>query len=363
MATMAPQRARTQRFILLPAQGVRASSGSPANRVLLETFNQSMSGTAGAEIDGNSVVVVDSVHEDGPKLIEADDAAVAAINESPVPVRLVPEVIYPRPDLVPLVPLVLPSLPNGSGPAGPVDTLMVCVDSVTRVPLKGATVVAFTDFANRLGAKGRTDANGEVTLRLNGPNIERRYVYPPPNYWGSFGTDLPTGLTQQVTLTPVNLGYVDVVRHYYGASKFTPGTGVTVGIIDTGCGPHADLNLLGGRSTVTGSFSDDWADVDIHGTHVAGLVGASGGLRGVAPKVQLRAYRVFPKDDGASNYAILKAMIFAADDHCDIINLSLGGGPFDAIVAESVLDAKNQGMLVIIAAGGWCRRGRAPPPG
>jgi len=85
------------------------------------------------------------------------------------------------------------------------------------------------------------------------------------------------------------------------------------------------------------------------------LIGARGlaanGIRGIAPGVDLRAYRVFGTGGGASNYAILKAMIFAAEDKCDIINLSLGGGPANEIVEESILDARNHGMLVVIAAG------------
>src|SRR5262249_38715225 len=124
----------------------------------------------------------------------------------------------------------------------------------------------------------------------------------------------------------------------------------------TGCGPHADLNIVGARNTVTGELASETRDGGHHGTHVAGLVGARGvavnGIRGVAPGVNLRSYRVFGAGaNGASNYAILKAMIFAAMDQCDIINLSLGGGPANDIVKEAIEDAANQGMLVIIAAG------------
>jgi subtilisin len=76
-------------------------------------------------------------------------------------------------------------------------------------------------------------------------------------------------------------------------------------------------------------------------------------LRGVAPGARIRAYRVFGAGGGgATNYAILKAMIFAASDKCDIVNLSLGGhGPHDPIVEEAVRDARNQGMLVVVATG------------
>jgi subtilisin len=72
----------------------------------------------------------------------------------------------------------------------------------------------------------------------------------------------------------------------------------------------------------------------------------------MAPSVPIHAFRVFPAGDGgATNYSIMKAMIIAAQSSCDIINLSLGGGPFDDIVNEAISDARNQGMLVIVAAG------------
>ncbi len=116
---------------------------------------------------------------------------------------------------------------------------------------------------------------------------------------------------------------------------------------------HPDLNLVDGSNTVTGENASDHGHTGSdHGTHVAGLVGANGGLRGVAPGLALFSYRVFGRGaDGASYYAILKAMILAARDQCDIINMSLGGAESDPITEEAVTDARNQGILVIAAAG------------
>ncbi|WP_313915155.1 S8 family serine peptidase, partial [Tahibacter sp.] len=124
----------------------------------------------------------------------------------------------------------------------------------------------------------------------------------------------------------------------------------------TGVGPHRDLALHGqqpqGCCTVTGLPSGRFADESGHGTHVAGVIGGNGALKSLAPGVTLRAYRVFGEAaSGATNYAILKAMMQAARDGCDIINLSIGGGPPDPGVAEAIQDARNHGMLVIIAAG------------
>ena len=70
------------------------------------------------------------------------------------------------------------------------------------------------------------------------------------------------------------------------------------------------------------------------------------------------ALRVFGQNaSSATNYSILKALIFAANAGCDIVNLSLGGGPYDNIVEEAINDPRDQGILVICATG---NDGRGP---
>ena len=217
--------------------------------------------------------------------------------------------------------------------------------------------VAFTNFSLRQGAQGLTDPNGEARLNLNAAVIERLYVYAPAGYWGAYRADVAVNSPIVLDLTPVDLAYQDCLRFYYGASRFDDQVAVKVGIVDSGVGPHGDLNLdtASSRNTVTGEPSGDFHDGGSHGTHVAGIVGSGGtppgGLRGMAPGVELVSFRVFPVHGGASNYAILKAMIYAADAQCDIVNLSLGGGPPDPIVREAIDDARDQGMLVVAAAG------------
>ena len=187
--------------------------------------------------------------------------------------------------------------------------------------------------------------------------------FPPPGYWGVYRSNVPATPSPIVLpLEPADLTYPDAVRHYYGATRIRSDAGVRVAVLDTGVGPHTGLNIVQGVNTVTGEPAADSADTTGHGTHVAGLIGASGmpptGLNGLAPGVEIIAYRVFGSDpdQGATNYAILKAMILAAAADCHILNLSLGGGPWDQIVEEAIDDAREQGMLVIVAAGNDGRR-------
>ncbi len=352
-----------QQFIVLPSRGVRALSG-PAHEALVSLYlAPSELKSAALGLPNASLSVVDSIQENGAKLVEMDAESAAAVNLSAQPIRALPLVEYPRPDLRPqLQALAAPAVPPGAAPAAsPTVVVVSCVDGTTGAPIADADVIAFTNFVQRAGDRGRTDAAGQVRLTLSGSAIDRLYVYAPDGYWGGYRQSVPAA-NISIPLEPVNLGFVDLVRHHYGASRFVPAAKVRVGILDTGGGPHQDLNFSGGRCTVTGDLDADWKDYGIHGTHVAGLVGASGGLRGVAPGVDLRAYRVFPRGTGgATNYAILKALISAANDGCDIVNLSLGGGPFDEIVEEAIEDACNQGMLPIIAAGNDGRKAVSYP--
>ncbi|HEX8624157.1 MAG TPA: S8 family serine peptidase [Allosphingosinicella sp.] len=335
-----------QQFIILPSSGLTADSGQ-GREMLLEMAAASHGADPRITLAGmGDVRILDVVQETGAKLVETDEATAAAINQSAVPIRALPLVEYPKPRIFPHAEVRA----LGAG-AGATAMVVSCRDGSTGGPVAGATVIGFTDFANNFGDRAVTDAQGQATLMLAGNSVERLYVYPPANYWGAYRAGLPVA-NLSIDLEPVDLAYVDCVRHYYGATRFDPAVGVTVGVLDSGCGPHPDLNLMAGCATVTGESAQDWSDYDIHGTHVSGLIGASGGLRGMAPGVGIRAYRVFPMNgDGATNYAVLKAMFLAAQQGCDIINLSLGGGPFDFVVEEAIEDACNQGMLVVVAAG------------
>ena len=146
-----------------------------------------------------------------------------------------------------------------------------------------------------------------------------------------------------------------------GTGSRLDGTGTTIGIIDTGIDyTHPDLG--GGRfpnSKVIGGY--DFADEDPnpmdtqgHGTHVAGIAAADGKVKGVAPKADLYAYKVFSDyGGGAADSAIIEAIDQAVRDHCTVINMSFGltGGTANTPETEAVNNAVKAGVVVVAATG------------
>lgn len=139
------------------------------------------------------------------------------------------------------------------------------------------------------------------------------------------------------------------------------GKGVKVGVIDTGIDvKHPDLirNYKGGFDVVDlddepMETTRDQGIPTSHGTHVAGIIGANGNLRGVAPNVQIYAYRALGPGGVGTSIQVIAAMEEAIKDGVDIMNLSLGNtvnGP-DYPTSKAVQEASNQGVAVIVANG------------
>jgi len=302
--------------------------------------------------------VVDSLGPDGAKLVELTAESVLAMRALRPDLRIVP-VLWYTPAFVHPRQVESPAAPAGRTKAAASDAITLKVVSKEGgAPVANAFVVAFLDYAGNVGAQGTTAADGTVSLGLGGTSVklDRLYVYPLGAHWSLVKKRLTVTSGAKITLTPLDLGYTDGLRYFYPAAD-SAGAGVTVGVVDTGVAPHPDLVIAGGANTVPGEDPKDYGDNGkAHGTHVAGIIAARGrppsGLRGVAPGVTLRAYRVFGQGQGsASSYAIAKAIDQGIADKCDLLNLSLGGGPVDPVLKAAVDDARAAGSLCIVAAG------------
>tara|TARA_Y100000768_G_scaffold381206_1_gene359500 strand:+ start:6279 stop:7877 length:1599 start_codon:yes stop_codon:yes gene_type:complete len=129
-------------------------------------------------------------------------------------------------------------------------------------------------------------------------------------------------------------------------------------------GYNLDLNV---RSEIIGDQTDDFTDQSYgnndvvgenseHGTHVAGIIGATRGngigVDGIASKVKIMVLRVIPKGDERDK-DIANAIRYAADNGAQIINLSFGKrfSPYKAEVDQALQYAYEKGVLFVHAAG------------
>ncbi len=338
-----------QRFVVLPTRGFVAHS--PFTTAATGAFLLRMDsarhnpGSSGAEMKG--VVVLDSIHENGAKLVELTPGSLQTLRRAQPGLRIVPEHFYE--------PAVLrrpvTAKTTAANRAVAATKMQVTVTGPTGQPVEGAEVLAFTDTANGLGDTKTTSKTGKATLALRGPVVQQLYVTPPHTYWPVLLRNV-TVASKTIRLRPIDLAEADSRTICYPNIRNTHGTGVTVGVIDTGVGPHHALNVAGGVSTVQGSDETDWTDSRDHGTHVAGIIAAhAANFTGIAPATTLRAYRVFATTGGGSSFAIAKAIDRAVGDGCDLLNLSLGGTDEDPVISEAIKAARERGVVAVVAAG------------
>ncbi len=137
------------------------------------------------------------------------------------------------------------------------------------------------------------------------------------------------------------------------------GTGVKVGILDTGCDlQHQDLvGRIKAHTDFTGKGNAQ--DGNGHGTHVAGIIAgsgeASGGLyRGVAPEADLYIAKVLDDSGSGSTSGVIAGLEWVLDQGAQVANLSLGSdGNCDGsdALSEACDALVGQGVVVVVAAG------------
>jgi major intracellular serine protease len=138
------------------------------------------------------------------------------------------------------------------------------------------------------------------------------------------------------------------------------GKGVVVCILDTGIDTqHPDLkgNIIGGRNFTNEGRADNFEDGNGHGTHCAGIVGANGKIKGVAPECSLLIGKVLDRNGSGGYYSIIEGIKWATNwrgakgERVRIISMSLGGTYNDHRMERAILDACSKGIIVVVASG------------
>lgn len=160
-------------------------------------------------------------------------------------------------------------------------------------------------------------------------------------------------------LRPWSIDQMDVRKH-----PGRRGEGVSVGIVDSGYAPHADLEHAVIRTKdFTGSRSGA-TDMHGHGTHVAGTVAGretgEGGV-GVAPFAHLAIAKALGDDGTGSDETTSEAITWLVGIGATIINMSLGSQVKMPRTSEAIRLATEAGVYVVVAAGNGGDNSRSWP--
>ena len=149
------------------------------------------------------------------------------------------------------------------------------------------------------------------------------------------------------------------------AQRWATGRHVRIAVIDTGVDlQHPDLKgQVVAHEDFTARDSEDFAR-DLHGTAVAGVIGAIAqngtGIVGVAPNAELIALKAcWPMKPGAleaecNSLTLLQALNAAIGMEPDILNMSLTGPP-DPLLHRMIDRALEKGIVVVASA--WKKDG------
>ena len=202
-----------------------------------------------------------------------------------------------------------------------------------------------------------------VILRM----LEEQLEVALPLLRTALGTDSLT-LARVEGLQPANAQvraarglYIQVAGYGIDPADVASQTKTVTGLVEFGLNPAFDARSIVGddpldlTQRVYGNPDATGPDA-LHGTHVAGIIGAvrgnNIGIDGIAPAVRIMSVRAVPNGDERDK-DVANAIRYAVDNGALVLNLSFGKAysPEKTAVDEAVRYAESKGVLIIHAAG------------
>lgn len=181
----------------------------------------------------------------------------------------------------------------------------------------------------------------------NDPKVREQWALDMVQAPVAWDVPLVNTVTVAIIDTGVDLGHPDLA----GSAWTNPGEVAGNGIDDDANGYIDDIHgwdFLNGDSSVF----DDPAE-DAHGTHIAGIVGATRndgvGVAGIAGNARIMALKFVGGGGGSASDAIA-ALRYARAKGAAVVNASFGG-PYSQALCDAVAEAAAGGTMVVTAAG------------
>ena len=137
---------------------------------------------------------------------------------------------------------------------------------------------------------------------------------------------------------------------------------VDIAVIDSGTGPHPDLNVVSRTNCAMQTSCTDGAGVDDngHGTHVGGIAAALDngfGVVGAAPGARLWSVKVLDAFGAGTLGGLVAGIdwVTARADIIDVANMSIQCNCQSTAIDTALARAKNAGVTVVVAAGNSSR--------
>jgi len=220
-----------------------------------------------------------------------------------------------------------------------------------------------------------------ITQISQNPDVEYvqpNYIYhltntpTDPTYaqsWGLHNTGQTVSSASYSTNNPGTSG--KDINAQAAWDVITDCSSVTVAVVDSGVNyNHEDLSA----NVITGSYScpssttgthgcnftsygsaNDPIDMNGHGTHVAGIIGAaasnSKGTTGVCWTAKILAVRVMDPSGSGTTANIVSGLNFAVANGAKVVNMSLGGSSSDPTFISALDNAATNDVVVVVAAG------------
>ncbi len=233
----------------------------------------------------------------------------------------------------------------------------------------GATAATVNELSQALGLDGETlytsNLLGTRVVRFRIPDTrslgevvqqlasDARVALAQPNYvfTASQGAAKPVPLPVPLPL-PVPQ-YAPQKLHLDEAHKLAQGKRIKIAVIDTAI--DTAHPAFGGAAIATFDALGETTPVaELHGTSIAGILGARAQLIGVAPEASVLGARAFAANAKglaqSHSLAILKALDWSVMNGARVINMSFAG-PEDPLLGRAIAAAIVQGAVIVSAAG------------